>query len=198
MYNLLILGVIRMSDQQTTQFNPATLGLFGFGTTTILLNICNAGFMSASNTVFMMGIFYGGMAQFIAGLFCAKQHNTFGATAFTSYGLFWWSLVGIFFVHNEFAETITGGALSAYFVIWAIITSLFAFTLIIKKAHLSGITVFVTLTILFILLAIEKGTGNALFAKIAGWEGMFCGASAVYEGYAVFLNEQTGKNILPL
>jgi hypothetical protein len=76
--------------------NPAPLGLMGFGMTTILLNIHNAGFFAVGSMIMMMGLFYGGIAQVIAGIMEWKKENTFGTVAFTSYGLFWLTLVGIF------------------------------------------------------------------------------------------------------
>ena len=69
--------------------NPAPLGLLGFGMTTILLNLHNAGLTSLSIVIVAMGIALGGMAQIIAGIMEFKNNNTFGATAFTAYGLFW-------------------------------------------------------------------------------------------------------------
>lgn len=75
--------------------NPGPLGLMGFGMTTILLNIHNAGFFPLTSVILSMGIFYGGIAQIIAGIFEYKKGNTFAATAFSSYGLFWLSLVGL-------------------------------------------------------------------------------------------------------
>ena len=73
--------------------NPAPLGLMGFGMTTVLLNIHNAGFYPVSAMILAMGLCYGGAAQVIAGLLEYKKGNTFGATAFTSYGMFWIALV---------------------------------------------------------------------------------------------------------
>src|SRR5476651_1328568 len=75
--------------------NPAPLGLCAFGMTTVLLNLHNAGFFEMNSMIFGMGIFYGGLAQVIAGIIEAKKNNTFGLTAFTSYGFFWLSLVGL-------------------------------------------------------------------------------------------------------
>ena len=72
--------------------NPAPLGLMGFGMTTILLNLHNAGFFALDDAILAMGIFYGGIAQIIAGIMEFRKGNTFGLTAFTSYGLFWLSL----------------------------------------------------------------------------------------------------------
>jgi len=70
-----------------TTANPAPLGLLGFGLTTVLLNIHNAGFYGLNTMILGMGICYGGIAQIIAGIMEWKKGNTFGATAFTSYGL---------------------------------------------------------------------------------------------------------------
>ena len=75
--------------------NPAPLGLMGFGLTTILLNIHNAGYYELNSMILAMGIFYGGLAQVIAGLIDFRKGNEFGATAFCSYGLFWFSLVAL-------------------------------------------------------------------------------------------------------
>ncbi len=71
------------------QANVAPLGLLGFGMTTILLNIHNMGFFPVSSVIISMGLFYGGMAQIIAGIFSLYQGKTFAGTAFTSYGFFW-------------------------------------------------------------------------------------------------------------
>ena len=84
-----------------TTANPAPLGLLAFGTTTILLNLHNAGIFEMNSMILAMGIFYGGLAQVIAGIMEAKKNNTFGLTAFTSYGFFWLTLVGI----NSYAKT---------------------------------------------------------------------------------------------
>jgi len=75
--------------------NPAPLGLMGFGMTTVLLNLHNAGFFALGSMILAIGIFYGGIAQIIAGILEYKKGNTFGMTAFTSYGLFWISLVAL-------------------------------------------------------------------------------------------------------
>jgi len=67
--------------------------LLGFGLTTVLLNLANAGFIPLTSMIMGMGIFVGGLAQIFAGLMEWKKSNTFGTTAFTSYGVFWLSLV---------------------------------------------------------------------------------------------------------
>ncbi|SHE71672.1 hypothetical protein SAMN02745164_01000 [Marinitoga hydrogenitolerans DSM 16785] len=177
--------------------NPAPLGLMGFGMTTVLLNLHNAGIYELNVMIMAMGIFYGGLAQVIAGIFEMKKNNTFGATAFTSYGLFWLSLVGIWTMPKMgLGEPASATAVAFYLLLWGI------FTLFMYIGTLNGNkslqVVFGTLTILFFLLAIGDFTGSAIIKTIAGWEGIFCGASAIYTAMGEVLNEKLGKTVLPL
>ncbi len=190
-----------MSDAQTNDrtANPAPLGLMGFGMTTILLNLHNAGFFPLDSTILSMGIFYGGLAQVIAGTMEWKKGNTFAATAFTSYGMFWLSLVALVVMPKAGLGVSAPGkdlAMPAYLVTWGIFTAvLFIGTLRLNRALQ---VVFGTLTVLFFLLAIGDGSGNEAITRFAGWEGLVCGASAVYTGLAQVLNEVYGKTVWPL
>ena len=177
--------------------NPAPLGLFGFGMTTVLLNLHNAGFYEMNSMILSMGLFYGGMAQVIAGILEFKKNNTFGMTAFISYGFFWISLAGLIFMGKWGWITATPGtALVAYLIMWGIFTLLLFFgTLRINKALQF---VFGSLTILFFLLAIGDATKNESISKFAGYEGIICGGSAIYTGIANLLNEVYGYIVLPL
>lgn len=177
--------------------NPAPLGLMGFGLSTILLNIHNAGFAQLSVAIVAMGIFYGGLAQFVAGLFEFKRGNTFGATAFTSYGLFWFSLVGIWLIPAIGSVVATPESfLGYYFAVWGIFTVfMFIGTL---KASRGDQVVFATLSLLFILLSITKFTGSESLLHITGIEGIICGSSAVYVGVATIVNTQFGRTLLPI
>jgi succinate-acetate transporter protein len=177
--------------------NPAPLGLCAFGMTTVLLNLANAGIIELDSMILAMGIFYGGLAQVIAGIIEAKKNNTFGLTAFTSYGFFWLSVVALILMgkFNWFTAP-SGAAMAAYFGIWGFFTlCLFFGTLKLNRALQ---VVFGSLTILFALLAIEKGAGSAAAGKLAGFEGIFCGLSAIYAGIANVLNEVYGRDVLPL
>src|SRR6201996_2011442 len=99
----------------STTANPAPLGLCAFGMTTVLLNFHNAGFFEINSMILAMGIFYGGLAQVIAGIIEAKKNNIFGLTAFTSYGFFWLSLVGLIAMGKMgFTAPSDGTAFSAY------------------------------------------------------------------------------------
>jgi succinate-acetate transporter protein len=177
--------------------NPAPLGLLGFGMTTVLLNIHNAGFFPISAMILAMGIFYGGLAQVFAGVMEWKKNNTFGTTAFTSYGFFWLSFVGLLVMPRigwgEAADTM---AMGAYLFMWGLFTfCMFIGTLRINRALQ---VVFGTLAILFFLLSAGDFTGNATIARIAGYEGIFCGLSAIYAAIAQVLNEVYGKTVLPI
>jgi len=177
--------------------NPAPLGLLGFGMTTVLLNIHNTGYYALGSMILAMGIFYGGIAQIIAGVMEWKKGNTFGATAFTSYGLFWLSLVALILGPTKgLGAATTTGLLAWYFFFWGLFTFvMFIATLRINRALQ---VVFGTLVILFWLLAIRDWSGSTVVGKIAGWEGIICGLSAVYAGLAQVLNEVYGKTIAPL
>lgn len=176
--------------------NPAPLGLMGFGMTTVLLNLHNAGIFELNVMIMAMGIFYGGLAQIIAGIFEFKKDNTFGATAFTSYGLFWLTLVGIWVMPNMGLPAASSVAVGFYLLMWGIFT-LFMFIGTLNGNNATKV-VFGTLTLLFFLLAIGDFTGNAAIKVFAGWEGILCGSSAIYTAMAEVLNEKLGRKVLPL
>jgi succinate-acetate transporter protein len=177
--------------------NPAPLGLCAFGMTTVLLNLHNAGLFEMNSMILAMGIFYGGLAQVIAGIIEAKKDNTFGLTAFTSYGFFWLSLVGLLVLPKlGLATAASDTGVGAYLAIWGVFTFLLFFgTLKLNRALQF---VFASLTILFALLAIGDLTGNAGIKTFAGYEGLVCGASAIYAGIANLLNEVYKKVVLPI
>jgi succinate-acetate transporter protein len=177
--------------------NPAPLGLLGFGMTTVLLNLKNAGIIEMSAMILAMGVFYGGIAQIIAGIMEWKKANTFGATAFTSYGLFWLTLVGlIVFPAMGWGAAPSKNSMGAYLLMWGLFTTvMFCATLRTNRALQS---VFASLAILFFLLAIGDVTGSEVIGRIAGYEGILCGFSAIYTGLAQVLNEAYGRVVLPL
>jgi succinate-acetate transporter protein len=177
--------------------NPAPLGLCAFGATTVLLNLHNAGLFEMNSMILAMGIFYGGLAQVIAGIIEAKKNNTFGLTAFTSYGLFWLSLVALIVLPKTgWTSAPSEGAMVAYLIVWGLFTLLLFFgTLKLSRALQF---VFATLTILFFLLALGDYTGNSALKHFTGFEGIVCGASAIYTGVAGLLNEMFGKTVLPI
>ena len=180
-----------------TTANPAPLGLLGFGMTTVLLNIHNAGYYELNTMILAMGIFYGGLAQIIAGIMEWKKNNTFGTTAFTSYGLFWLTLVGLILMPKlGLGEATSKPAFAAYFLMWG----LFTFVMFVGTLRLNRALqfVFLSLTVLFFLLAIRDYTGSAAIGTLAGYEGIICGLSAIYAALAQVLNEVYKKVVAPL
>jgi len=181
-----------------TTANPAPIGLLGFGMTTILLNLHNAGFYGMNAMILGMGIFFGGLAQLLAGYLEWKKNNTFGATAFTAYGAFWLSLVAIVLLpKTSFGAGLApdGPAMGWYLALWG----LFTLCMFVGTLRLTFIlkVIFLSLTILFFLLAIGKFWPNEQLEILTGYEGIFCGFSAFYAGVASVINEVHGKDILP-
>jgi uncharacterized protein len=186
------------TQQRDTTGNPAPLGLLGFGMTTVLLNLHNAGFYELNSMILAMGICYGGAAQVVAGIMEWRKGNTFATTAFLSYGFFWFSLVTLIILSKlGWAPPSNDIAMAAYLAMWGLFTAvMFIGTL---RLHIAGQIVFGSLTILFFLLAIGDFTAAGPgFRHVTGYEGIFCGFSAIYAGLAQVLNELYGKILLPL
>ncbi len=183
--------------EQLARSNPVPLGLMGFGMTTVLLSIYNVGAIPLSGMILAMGIFYGGLAQIIAGVFEFKKGNTFTTVAFCSYGLFWLSLVALLLFPTLGSEwAVDSTSMGVYFVMWGIFTTyMFVGTLKLKRGLQ---VVFLSLAVLFFLLATAEFTGISVIKTIAGVEGIFCGASAIYVACAEVLNEMYKKTVLPL
>jgi len=175
--------------------NPAPLGLLGFGMTTVLLNLHNAGFIPMSMVILAMGLALGGLAQIIAGILEYKQGNTFGGTAFTAYGFFWLSLVAIVYSPPAGLEA-SKLAMGFYLLLWGIFT-LFMFIGALTHNTITKI-VFGSLTLLFLLLALGDFTGITLVTTIAGYVGIFCGLSAMYSALGQIVNAEHNKTIFPL
>ncbi|MGQ9623848.1 MAG: acetate uptake transporter [Candidatus Bathycorpusculaceae bacterium] len=215
----LLKGVDGMNEKSA---NPAPLGLLGFGMTTILLSfVHNARLGRVDGMILGMGIFYGGLAQIIAGILEYKRGNTFGTTAFTSYGLFWLSFVvlnwlgtsgvagiGVWpFFGGYTPWAVSNEAFAAYFFMWGLFTfGMFFGTL---KTNRALQLVFISLAILFFLLAAKSALlaytsisptdpQIELFTRVIGIEGVICGFSAVYLALAEVLNEAHGETVLPI
>ena len=177
--------------------NPAPLGLTGFGMTTVLLNIHNAGFFENDIMILAMGIFYGGLAQVIAGIMEFRKGNTFGTTAFTSFGLFWMTLVFILLGAKFEWYTFSAVFLGWYLFMWGLFT--FYMWVATWKKNRALQFVFLSLTVLFWLLALghwfEMPTW---FGLLTGLEGIICGLSAIYLAAAEVINESKGRTVLPI
>jgi succinate-acetate transporter protein len=190
-----------MAEDKSILANPAPLGLMGFGMTTVLLNIHNTmpEVFAVNSVILAMGIFYGGLAQIIAGILEFKKGNTFGVTAFTSYGLFWMSLVFLWLIPSIFGGSIQAVApntafMGWYLFMWGFFTMMMFFGTLKKNFALSFI--FLTLFILFYLLALKDW--GFISGGWIGIEGIICGFSAIYLAMAEVINENLGKIILPI
>ena len=182
-----------LTKQQPQWANPGALGLVAFGFSTMLLQIFNLGIITSSVPL-VFGFFWGGLAQVVAGIIDGKRGDTFGLTAFTSYGLFWMALS--FYFMLIWAKLIPEDAVGLGWmcIMFAIFTG--ALTIGTFKMTWNHVVIFSTLTILFILLAGHFIGGWS--PKIAGVEGLICGASAAYGGIAVALNAKYQKTVCPM
>ncbi|GAA3490368.1 acetate uptake transporter [Streptomyces cremeus] len=180
--------------------NPGPLGLAAFALTTFVLSVFNSGLVSntaLSAVVLPLALFYGGLAQFAAGLFEFRRGNTFGATAFVSYGAFWMAFAGyVKFVvpglPKEDAHLATGLFLIAWFVFTLYMT------VAALKLDLAHRAVFVTLTLTFLFLALGDLAQNVTLGHVGGWLGLVCAVCAWYTSFATVTNETWGRKVLPL
>lgn len=180
--------------------NPAVLGLTCFGLTTMLLNLHNAGLFKMDATILGMGFFVGGFAQVIAGTLEFRKGNTFGMTAFTAYGTFWISLA-FAIIYKPLLMTkvgleATGRGLAWYLALWGV----FTIFMMIGTFKINRVLqfVFITLVVLFFMLAIGIGWDIPNVIKAAGIVGIFTGAGALYLAMAENINEIYGKQMLPI
>jgi succinate-acetate transporter protein len=177
--------------------NPAPLGLAGFGLTTFILNIVNADLVPKDSIgmVLPVGLFYGGLAQFLAGMWEMKKNNTFGFTAFSSFGAFWIALaIMVILEDTEVVAPVSKNGMTVFLCAWGLFTGYMTIGTIKISRALQ--TVFATLTILFFLLA--WGEHNETVMKVAGWEGILCALSALYASAAQVINETWDRYLLPL
>ena len=173
--------------------NPGALGLAGFGLNTILLQIHNLGLITGTLPL-VFGFFWGGVAQIVAGIIDARRGDTFGLTAFTSYGLFWVGLSFYFMLQWTNVIQADNSGLAWLFVCWGIFTGYM--TIGTFKMSVMHIFVFASLTVLFFLLAAVFF--GALPAWVAGVEGLCCGLGAAYGSAAVVLNDKYGRWVFPI
>ena len=188
---------VSLVSMKDTTANPAPLGLMAFGMTTVLLNLHNAGFFTLGTMILAMGIFYGGTAQIIAGIMEWKKNNTFGTVAFISYGSFWLTFVGLLVMPKiGLGNAPETSAIVVYLSMWGLFTAImFVGTLRLNRALQ---VVFGTLVVLFLLLAIGDAVDSITLKRIAGYEGIICGLSAIYASLAQIWNELYRRTIVPL
>jgi succinate-acetate transporter protein len=163
--------------------DPAPLGLGAFALTTFVLSVVNTDMVKAEPVVFGLALAYGGIAQFAAGMWEFAKGNTFGGTAFTSYGAFWisfWYLTG----HTDMSDLKAGdvaNGVGLYLLAWGI----FTLYMTVASTRVSGavLAVFVLLTITFFILAWGEFATSSGIHKLGGWFGI---ATALAAWYASF------------
>lgn len=178
--------------------NPAPLGFTGLGLSAVLLSLSYIGVYPVESMIVSMSIFLGGFAQVFAGIMAWKKGDIFAGTAFSAFGLFWFSLAGLIIMPAiGWAEASSGIAMAAYLFTWGVYT--FVMLLITLKIGVKALQfVFVTLFTLFMLLAVVNATGNAGLLVVAGYVGLIMGLGSLYTALAMVMNEIHGKTIAPL
>jgi uncharacterized protein len=179
--------------------DPAPLGLAAFALTTFVLSFFNADLVNKGGEPVVLGLAlaYGGLAQLLAGMWEFKNNNTFGATAFTSFGAFWISL----FVFDQFlAGSVPaanlGDAVGLYLIGWGIFT---AYMLIASfRVSVAVMLVFLLLAPTFIVLGIGNSANNDTIIHIGGWLGIATAIVAWYASFASVTNKTFGRVILPV
>jgi uncharacterized protein len=178
--------------------DPAPLGLAGFAATTFVLSFVNAGLVSTDvvAAVLPLALFYGGLAQLLAGLLEYRRGNTFGTTAFTTYGAFWLAFAFYEWFFAKLAGTHGGTAAGMFLLMFGIVTAF----LTIAAVRVSGavLTVFVLLTLTFVLLAIGALAGATGITKVGGFIGILTAIAAFYTSAAIVINATWKREVLPI
>lgn len=178
--------------------NAAPLGFTGLGLAAVLLSLSYIGVYPVGSMIVSMAIFLGGFAQVFAGIMSWRKGDIFAGTAFSAFGLFWFSLAGLIIMPAMgWVEASSGIAMAAYLFIWGAYT--FVMLIITMKIGVRALQfVFVTLFILFMLLAIVNATGSTGLLVVAGYVGLIMGLGSLYTALAMVMNEIHGKTIAPL
>ena len=164
-----------------------------------MLSTFNAGLVDAKGEPIVLGLAlaYGGVAQLLAGMWEFRKGNTFGATAFSSYGAFWisfWAYVAFF--AEKVPEANRGSAVGLYLIAWGIFTTYMWVASFRTTAAVS--LVFLLLAITFFVLGIGDAGGNDTISKLGGWLGLATAVAAWYASFAGVTNFTFGRELLPV
>lgn len=178
--------------------NPAALGLVGFGLTTVLLSLINAGVLPAGGegVVVPLALAYGGLIQIIAGVLEVRLSNTFGMTAFLSYGAFWWWFALLqLFAHTHMIDISAAGAtIGVALILWGVLT-LYLWVSTFRLARIVFL-IFLTLWPTFFLLGLGAALANPALTHLGGWLGLLCGSLAMYGSFAFVTNATWGREVV--
>ena len=179
--------------------DPAPLGLAAFALTTFLLSLVNAGLLPSAGVqvVLPLALFYGGLGQLLAGMWEFRNNNTFGATAFSSYGAFWIAFAAL---ETFYAGKIPASDLSSvvgwFLIAWGIFTAYMFFGSM--RVTNAVMVVFLLLAITFFLLGIGELAGSAGISKVGGYVGILTAIAAWYTSAAGVINNVSGRVVLPV
>jgi len=181
--------------------DPGPLGLAAFALTTFILSCVNAGLLNAGTESIVLGaaLFYGGVIQLLAGMWEFRKGNTFGATAFSSYGGFWlafWGIGRFFAPAAGVSATDINHAVGVFLLAWTIFTAYMCVAS--TRTNTAVLAVFVALTITFAILTIGKFADSAGISKLGGWVGLLTAFIAWYASFAVVTNETWKRKVLPV
>ena len=187
-------------ETKSTFANPAPLGLIGFGLTTVILSLVNAGVLphGGEPVVLPLAFAFGGLAQMIAGILEFRTGNTFGMTAFVSYAAFWWWFAFLLLLGDNHVLDLSqaGSTIGVALVVWGVFTLyMWIPTFKLNKALW---WVFLTLWITFFLLGGGILLGMPILTRIGGWIGLVCGLLAMYTSFGVVTNTTFGRPVVPL
>lgn len=180
--------------------DPAALGLVAFGLTTVLLSLINAGVLPKGGepVVLPLALAFGGLMQIFAGAFEFRLGNTFGMTAFLSYGAFWWWFAFLLlFAGNHWIDLSGAGpTVGVALLLWGVLT-LYLWISTFRLAK-TLFLVFLTLWVTFALLGLGAIQGNASLSQLGGWLGVVCGCLALYRSFGLVTNATFGRSVVPL
>ncbi len=189
-----------MAAEAPKMANPAPLGLVGFGLTTVILSLVNAGVLppGGEQVVIPLAFAYGGLIQMIAGILEFRTGNTFGTVAFLSYGAFWWwfALLVLLGGHGILDLSQAGSTIGVALIGWGVFTLyMWIATFRLSKALW---WIFLTLWITYFLLGFGALFGKNEMHVAGGWLGLVCGLLAMYTSFALVTNATFGKTVIPV
>ena len=180
--------------------NPAALGLVGFGLTTVLLSLINAGVLPAGGegVVIPLALAYGGLIQILAGLLEFRLGNTFGMTAFLSYGAFWWWFAFLLLFAHQGMIDISGAGptVGVALLLWGLLT-LYLWVSTFRLPRILFL-IFLTLWVTFLLLGLGGILAAPNLSHLGGWLGLICGSLAIYGSFGLVTNATWGRTVIPL
>ncbi|MBS7645071.1 MAG: acetate uptake transporter [Candidatus Bathyarchaeia archaeon] len=177
--------------------DPAALGFGGLALTTFIFSMVNAGIapVESLGAAIPMGLFYGGLAQFAAGMWDIRRGGILGGTSFSSYGAFWMGFAAMSILQARgILPAVPATGMAVLFIAWGIFTTYM--TVGAVRASKAATAVFAALTVLFFLLA--GGEFNSAIRRMAGYEGIICTLAAWYTSAGTLINKMYGRELIPM